>query len=80
VLAAGAGAVALLVQYAPISAKVLEGLDRCQVVARYGAGLDVIDLCAARKRGVEVVNVPTTPSRRCRTTPSPSCCAFVAAS
>src|ERR1039458_1832101 len=58
VLAAGADAVALLVQYAPISAKVLAGLDRCQVVGRYGAGLDMIDLSAARTQGVEVVSVP----------------------
>jgi D-3-phosphoglycerate dehydrogenase len=58
VLAAGADAVALLVQYAPISAKVLAELDRCQVVGRYGAGLDVIDLSAARTQGVEVVCVP----------------------
>ncbi|MGD0944347.1 MAG: C-terminal binding protein [Acidimicrobiales bacterium] len=58
VLAAGADAVALLVQYAPISARVLAGLERCQVVGRYGAGLDMIDLPAAAARGVEVVSVP----------------------
>ena len=58
VLADGVDAVALLVQYAPVSAKVLAGLDRCQVVGRYGAGLDTIDLSAARIRGVDVVCVP----------------------
>jgi D-3-phosphoglycerate dehydrogenase len=58
VLASGADAVALLVQYAPISAKVLAGLGRCQVVGRYGVGLDTIDLSAARTRGVDVVCVP----------------------
>jgi D-3-phosphoglycerate dehydrogenase len=58
VLAAGVDAVALLVQYAPISSKVLAGLDGCQVVGRYGAGLDTIDLSAARSRGVDVVSVP----------------------
>jgi D-3-phosphoglycerate dehydrogenase len=58
VLAAGVGAVALLVQYAPISARVLDGLPGCQVVGRYGAGLDSIDVSAAQTRGVDVVCVP----------------------
>jgi D-3-phosphoglycerate dehydrogenase / 2-oxoglutarate reductase len=34
VLAARPGAVALLVQYAPVSARVLDGLPRCRVVGR----------------------------------------------
>ncbi|MGD0875683.1 MAG: C-terminal binding protein [Acidimicrobiales bacterium] len=58
VLTAGVDAVALLVQYAPIGARVLAGLTHCQVVGRYGAGLDTIDLSAARIRGVDVVCVP----------------------
>lgn len=58
VLAAGSGAVALLVQYAPVSARVLDGLPDCRVVGRYGAGLDPVDLAAAEARGVDVVRVP----------------------
>jgi len=58
VLSAGADAVALLTQYAPVSAKVLGGLPGCLVVGRYGAGLDTVDLEAARAHGVEVVSVP----------------------
>jgi D-3-phosphoglycerate dehydrogenase / 2-oxoglutarate reductase len=58
VLAAGSGAAALLVQYAPVGAKVLDGLPRCRVVGRYGAGLDSVDVPAARAHGVEVVYVP----------------------
>jgi D-3-phosphoglycerate dehydrogenase / 2-oxoglutarate reductase len=58
VLAAGPGAVALLVQYAPVSAGVLDGLPSCRVVGRYGAGLDSVDVGAARARGVDVVYVP----------------------
>jgi D-3-phosphoglycerate dehydrogenase len=58
VVAVGVDAVALLVQYAQIGSKVLAGLPSCQVVGRYGAGLDTIDLSAARTRGVDVVNVP----------------------
>jgi len=58
VLSAGAGAVALLTQYAPVSARVIAGLPGCLVVGRYGAGLDTVDLAAARARGVEVISVP----------------------
>jgi D-3-phosphoglycerate dehydrogenase len=58
VLAEGGGAAALLVQYAPVSARVLAGLPDCQVVGRYGTGLDPIDVAAAADRGVDVVFVP----------------------
>ena len=58
VLAAAADAAALLVQYAPITAAVLAGLPRCQVVGRYGTGLDPIDVAAALDRGLDVVSVP----------------------
>jgi D-3-phosphoglycerate dehydrogenase len=58
VLAAGRGAVALLVQYARVGATVLDGLPECRVVGRYGTGLDPIDVAAARTRGVDVVSVP----------------------
>jgi hypothetical protein len=44
VIDAGRGALALLVQYAPITRRVLEGLPDCRVIARYGVGLDTIDL------------------------------------
>lgn len=49
---------ALLVQYAPIGRKVFAALPRLKAVARYGVGLDVIDLEAATEHGVYVVNVP----------------------
>jgi D-3-phosphoglycerate dehydrogenase / 2-oxoglutarate reductase len=58
VLAAGTGAAALLVQYAPVSAKVLAGLPALRVVGRYGTGLDPIDLPAAAARGIDLVWVP----------------------
>ena len=58
VLAKAAGAVALLVQYAPVSARVLAGLPDCRVVGRYGTGLDPIDVAAAAAHGVDVVSVP----------------------
>jgi D-3-phosphoglycerate dehydrogenase len=58
VVAAGLGAVALLAQYAPITDAVLETLPSVQVVGTYGASLDNIDLPAAARRGLRIVNVP----------------------
>lgn len=58
VIAAGQGAVALLTQYAPVTAQVLDALPGCRAVGRYGAGVDNIDVAAARARGVAVISVP----------------------
>jgi D-3-phosphoglycerate dehydrogenase len=58
VVAAAQGADAVLVQYAPITAEVLEALPGLRLVSRYGVGVDVVDLEAARARGVWVCNVP----------------------
>lgn len=49
---------ALLVNLAPISARVLAGLNNCKVVARYGVGLDNVDVLAANQHGIKVFNVP----------------------
>ena len=51
-------AVALLNTYAPIDQSTLEHLEKCKVIARYGIGVDNIDLEAARQRDVIVTNVP----------------------
>jgi D-3-phosphoglycerate dehydrogenase / 2-oxoglutarate reductase len=58
VAAAGREADALLVNMASVDAAAIEALERCRVIARYGVGLDNIDLEAARRRGIEVANVP----------------------
>ena len=50
---------ALLVNLAPITRRVIEALNRCQVVVRYGIGVDNVDIQAATKAGIYVVNVPT---------------------
>ncbi len=47
----------LLEQYAPITAKVLDHLPKLRVVARYGSGMDPIDIAAAAERGVVACNV-----------------------
>jgi D-3-phosphoglycerate dehydrogenase len=58
VIEAGTGASALLTQYAPITARVLAGLPELRMVGRYGVGYDIVDVEAARERGVWVANVP----------------------
>jgi D-3-phosphoglycerate dehydrogenase len=53
-----AGADAVLNCYAPMPAEVIRGLDRCVVIARYGIGLDTVDLDQASAKGILVTNVP----------------------
>ena len=49
---------ALLIQYAPMTRRVLEKLPRCKIVSRYGVGVDTIDLRAGADLGIVVSNVP----------------------
>ena len=58
VAAAGREADALLINMAPADAAAIESLERCRVIARYGVGLDNIDVEAAGRRGIAVANVP----------------------
>ncbi len=58
VITAARGVDALLVQYAPISRQVFSARPELKAVARYGVGVDVIDLEAATEHGVCVLNVP----------------------
>lgn len=53
-----AEAVGVLNTYAPMPAEVIERLERCRAISRYGVGLDTIDLDAAGARGIVVTNVP----------------------
>ncbi|HYP44976.1 MAG TPA: NAD(P)-dependent oxidoreductase, partial [Propionibacteriaceae bacterium] len=57
-LAATAGADVVLVNFAPITEKVLAGLAAGATVIRYGIGFDNVDTDAARRLGVAVANVP----------------------
>jgi len=52
------GADALLVQYARVSRRVVQGLPRLRLVVRYGVGVDGVDVAAATERGIPVANVP----------------------
>jgi D-3-phosphoglycerate dehydrogenase len=58
VIEAGRGVSALLTQYAPITARVMAELTELRIVGRFGVGYDIVDVEAARKRGVWVANVP----------------------
>jgi D-3-phosphoglycerate dehydrogenase len=58
VLAIGRDADALMVQFAPITRRVIEQLTRCKVISRFGVGVDMVDLDAAREHGIPVKNVP----------------------
>jgi phosphoglycerate dehydrogenase-like enzyme len=53
-----AGADALVVRSSPVTAELLDLAPHLRVVGRHGAGLDNIDLAAARRRGIAVVNTP----------------------
>lgn len=49
---------ALIVQWAPVTAAVLDAARRCRFVSRLGIGYDMIDVEAATRRGVAVANTP----------------------
>jgi D-3-phosphoglycerate dehydrogenase len=44
--------------YAKMTARVVENLTRCKIIARYGIGVDNVDLAAATKARIVVTNVP----------------------
>jgi D-3-phosphoglycerate dehydrogenase len=49
---------ALLLQYAPVTERVLRALPRIGIVSRYGAGFDTVDTAACARHGVWVANSP----------------------
>jgi D-3-phosphoglycerate dehydrogenase len=58
VIEAGAGCDGLLVQYAPVNAKVFTARPEIRIASRYGAGYDTINVNDARRYGVWVANAP----------------------
>jgi len=44
--------------YAKMTARVIENLQRCKVIARYGIGVDNVDVVAATRAKILVTNVP----------------------
>jgi D-3-phosphoglycerate dehydrogenase len=57
-IANGSDAVSVVTQYAYVGARAIAGLPRLRHIARYGVGLDIVDVKAATDAGVLVTNVP----------------------
>ncbi len=57
-LPANRGEIRALIAAAPVSGALIAALPRLAVIAAFGAGVDKIDLVAARGRGVRVANAP----------------------
>lgn len=51
-------AVLLLMCYSPVTARVVGSAPRLKGIVKYGVGIDAIDIEAASRRGIPVVNVP----------------------
>ena len=49
---------AVIAQYAHVGAKAIGAFTRCQVIARYGTGVDIVDVDAATRHNILVTNVP----------------------
>jgi D-3-phosphoglycerate dehydrogenase / 2-oxoglutarate reductase len=49
----------ILAQYATIGRKAIDAFTRCKVIARYGSGVDIVDVDAATRRNILVTNVPS---------------------
>lgn len=52
------GADGIVVQYAQITAEVMDRLPSLRAIGRYGVGVDSVDVDAATARGIAVCNVP----------------------
>lgn len=49
---------AVITQFAPVTAEVIDAMQKCRVIVRYGIGVDNVDLKAAAAKGIPVCNVP----------------------
>lgn len=58
VLATAEDADAILNTYLPWDAAAIARLKKCRIIARYGIGIDNLDLAAAAGQGIVVTNVP----------------------
>jgi len=58
VIEAAAGCAAILLQYAPITERVIAALPQLGIVSRIGAGFDTVDVDACARHGVWVANSP----------------------
>jgi D-3-phosphoglycerate dehydrogenase len=59
VIRAGRDADGILAQYASIGARAIDAFTRCRVIARYGTGVDIVDVDAATQHNIQVTNAPS---------------------
>jgi D-3-phosphoglycerate dehydrogenase / 2-oxoglutarate reductase len=48
----------IMCNLAPMPAEVIESLEKCKVISRYGVGYDNVDVAACTKKGIYLANVP----------------------
>ncbi|MDX8513995.1 2-hydroxyacid dehydrogenase [Mesorhizobium captivum] len=48
----------ILMCYTPITARVIDAATKLKGIVKYGVGIDAIDIQAAMRRGIPVVNIP----------------------
>lgn len=48
----------VLANLAPITGDVIEAMEKCKIISRYGVGYDNVDVATATARGIYVANVP----------------------
>src|SRR5499427_11020025 len=58
VIALGRDADGVLTQYAPVGARAIDAFTHCRVIARYGTGVDIVDVDAATRKRIQVTNAP----------------------
>src|SRR5262247_771159 len=58
VIEAAREADAIIAQYAHVGARAIDAFTRCRVIARYGTGVDIVDVDAATRHNILVTNVP----------------------
>ncbi|MEE8884972.1 MAG: C-terminal binding protein [Eubacteriales bacterium] len=48
----------VIVQYCEITARVIDAMEHCRIIIKYGIGVNNIDSAAATRKGIYVCNVP----------------------
>ncbi|MDD5729061.1 MAG: C-terminal binding protein [Victivallales bacterium] len=49
---------AVITQFAPVTAAVIDAMKKCRIIVRYGIGVDNVDLKAAAAKNIPVCNIP----------------------
>ena len=58
ILEVAADADGVLATYGQVTAEIIDGLNNCKVIGRFGIGIDNIDIVAAAKKGITVTYAP----------------------